>query len=385
MTELLTHDEQEALLGRPVESLLTDDDRAAFAGRRCLVTGAAGSVGAELSRQLASCRPAELTILDQSEEGLFLMERELRQAHPELPLEVELCDVTRTGSVRHALRLAQPDIVFHAAAYKHVTMAERAVCAAARANVIGTAEILSSMCDTGAKFVLVSSDKAAAPRSVMGATKRFAELLTLAHVDRGFAPLVVRFGNVIASSGSFVSIALERMRIGRSIQLTDPGATRYFMTLTEAAALVMKAAIHGDGGERFWLDMGDQVRMSDLVDRLQLVAVARGWPVAPVEVIGLRPGEKLIEQLATEDGEEPSTIHARIRVARPATPWLWRVESQLRILRRHIGQEDRAGALRAIKATVADFEPSVQALSAARPRRTGALEPRGRAQVARSA
>jgi FlaA1/EpsC-like NDP-sugar epimerase len=369
MTVVLTREEQEILLGRPVESLLTEEDRHAFAGRRSLVTGAGGSVGSELSRQIASCGPSELIVMDQNEEGLFRLERQLREANPDLALEVVLCDVSRTGSVKHALRRAVPHFVFHAAAYKHVTMAERAVCATARVNVMGTAEVLSVLRDTGARFVLVSSDKAAAPRSVMGATKRFAELLTLAHADRGFAPLVVRFGNVLASSGSVVPLTLERMRDGRPVLLTHPDATRYFMTLTEAAALVMKSAAGGAGGDTLWLDMGEQVRMGDLAERMRIVAARRGWPEVPIELIGLRPGEKLIEQLTNEGAEEVSSIHPRIRVVRTEVPWLLRVESLLRILRRHVGQEDDLGTLRALKSAVTDFDPSAHAWARARARR----------------
>jgi O-antigen biosynthesis protein WbqV len=201
MMDGLTLEEQEILLGRPVESLLTDKDREAYEGQRCLVTGAAGSVGSELSRQIAVCRPSGLTLVDQSEEGLFRLEQQLLQLHPRLSLDIALCDVTRMGSVKHAVRRAAPQVVFHAAAYKHVTMAERAACSAARVNVMGTAEVLTAVRDSGARFVLVSSDKAAAPRSVMGATKRFAELLTLANADRASLRWSSRFGNVLASSG----------------------------------------------------------------------------------------------------------------------------------------------------------------------------------------
>jgi FlaA1/EpsC-like NDP-sugar epimerase len=370
MMDGLTLDEQEILLGRPVESLLTDKDREAYEGQRCLVTGAAGSVGSELSRQIAACRPAALTLVDQSEEGLFRLEQQMRQLHPNLSVDIALCDVTRMGSVKHAVRRAAPQIVFHAAAYKHVTMAERAACAAARVNGMGTAEMLTALRDSGARFVLVSSDKAAAPRSVMGATKRFAELLTLANADRGFTPMVVRFGNVLASSGSFVPITRERMRAGLPILLTHPEATRYFMALTEAAALVMKSAACGSGGETFWLDMGQQVRMGDLAERLQVLAARQGWPKVATEIIGLRPGEKLVEQLTTDADEESfSGVHPRVRVSRPPLPWLLRVESLLRILRRHVGQEDGPGTLRTLKAAVMDFEPSAHAWASAEIRR----------------
>lgn len=354
----LTRAEETVLLGRPVESLLTSHDRGAFAGRRVLVTGAGGSVGAELARQLAECGPAHLTLLEQSEHALFCIEREIGDRAPGVRLTCLLADVTRPASVRDAIRRARPEIVFHAAAYKHVTMAERAVCAAARTNVIGTAELLTALRDTGARFVLISSDKAAAPRSVMGATKRLAELLTLGHAGRGVEPLVVRFGNVLASSGSFVALMLERIRDGRPLTLTDPGATRYFMALSEAASLVMKAATLGAGGDTLWLDMGDQIRMGDLAARLQTVGESRGWPRVPVDVIGLRPGEKRVEQLATDGVPDRPTADPRIRVARaagtPSRGW----ELLLRTLRRRVALEDGVGVLAALSAAVADYEPS---------------------------
>jgi FlaA1/EpsC-like NDP-sugar epimerase len=361
VTGVLTRAEEELLLARPVEPLLSDLDRDAVAGRRCLITGAGGSVGGELARQVASCRPDRLTIVDHGEHGLFLIERELRERWPALALDVVLADVTRASSVRETIRRGAPQLVFHAAAYKHVTMAERAVTAAVRVNVLGTAETLAALQDTGARFVLISSDKAAAPRSVMGASKRLAELLTVAHASRGFDPLVVRFGNVLASSGSFVDLMLERMQQGKPIQLTNPDATRYFMSLSEAASLVMKAAGSGRSGETLWLDMGDQVRMGDLVERLQQVGLGRGWARAAVETIGLRAGEKLVEQLATDGIGETSASHPRIRSQRTKPAQVWRWELTLRMLRRRIAEEDGAGVLSLLRSAVPDYEPSDEA------------------------
>src|SRR5262249_17812002 len=180
-----------------------------------------------------------------------------------------LCDVTRTVSVSRLLRRIRPDIVFHAAAYKHVTMAERHAVAAARVNVLGTLTVLAAAREAGARFVLISSDKAAAPTSVVGATKRFAELAVLAsRDDDGTRPIVVRFGNVLASSGSFVEIMRERIRRQLPVLVTDPDATRFFMAVAEAASLVMKASLIARGGETFWLGIGPPIRIGDLVGRL---------------------------------------------------------------------------------------------------------------------
>ena len=192
MMSPLTTTEQEHLLGRRVEHLLDDDDRAGFRGRRCLITGAAGSIGSELARTVAACAPAHLTLVDQSEYGLFRLQQQLREQSPSLSFEVALADVTRPSSMARVVGRSRPEFVFHAAAYKHVSMAETAACAAARVNVLGTAEVLAALQQTEASFVLVSSDKAASPRGVMGATKRLAELVTLASESPMVTPMVVR-------------------------------------------------------------------------------------------------------------------------------------------------------------------------------------------------
>jgi FlaA1/EpsC-like NDP-sugar epimerase len=421
MKETLTEQEQEALLGRPVERLLTAADRNAFADRTCLITGAGGSVGSELASQLAACRPSLLVLVDHSEHALFRIEQELKEHAPSMSIEPVLCDVTRAATVARMMRRFRPDIVFHAAAYKHVTMAERAICAAARVNVLGTIAVLAATREVGGQFVLISSDKAAAPRSVMGATKRFAELVTLASISRPAAvssrrvvdlrekrsetsppprtrgtrrsdpgrkpdvtsapsasfvveslpsripgTIVVRFGNILASSGSFVEIMRERIREGCPVLVTDPNATRFFMTVTEATSLVMKASTLARGGETFWLDMGDQVRIGDLAERLVESAVLSGLPPVPVKVVGLRPGEKLVEQLASQGVSMRRTAHERIWVARQTSIQSQRCAEALRRLRRSVARDDALGVLQALTTAIADFEPSHAAWAVAR-------------------
>src|SRR5918996_5246882 len=205
---------QEQLLGRPTESVLTGADRRALRGQRLLVTGAGGSVGSELARQLAVCGPQSLTLFDHSEYHLFKIDRELRERHPEVSILPVLGDVTRRPDLRAACQMARPTAVYHAAAYKHVPIAETSIVAAARVNVLGTVETVRAAREVGARFVLVSSDKAAEPRSVMGATKRFAELLALRQRSRLFRPIAVRFGNILGSSGSVVEIMMESVSAG---------------------------------------------------------------------------------------------------------------------------------------------------------------------------
>ena len=269
---------QERLLGRRVDAILTTTDSGGFTGRRVLITGGGGSVGSELARQVAGCQPAQLTLVDHAEYNLFRIEAELREMFPALPLTVCLGDVSRSVDINAACREAQPHIVFHAAAYKHVTLAERSVVAAARTNVLGTVQTLKAARTVGARFVFISSDKAAESRSVMGATKRFAELVTLDLSTPWFPTMVTRFGNILGSSGSVVEIMLRCVERGRPVPLTDPDATRFFMTGEEAASLVMKAAQIGQGGEVFWLDMGEAVRVGDLVERLITYATPKGAP-----------------------------------------------------------------------------------------------------------
>jgi FlaA1/EpsC-like NDP-sugar epimerase len=366
MIQTMTLEEQELLLGRQVEPLLTPEDRRQFAGRVCVITGAGGTVGAELARQLAECAPARLVLIEQSEYGLFRIEDHLRETYPHVPIDVVLCDVTRGRSVRRVFRRVRPDIVFHAAAYKHVTMAERAICATARVNVLGTRAVLLAAEEVGARLVLISTDKAAAPRSVMGATKRLAELVALDRVHGASRPIVVRFGNVLASSGSFVESMRERIDAGLPLIVTDPNATRFFMTVAEAASLVMKATTLANGGETFWLDMGHQVRVGDLAERMLLAAAQRGVPPVPIEIIGLRPGEKMNEQLASQGLRLDRTSNPRVWVAQQAPVARALATSWIDSIRRAIRRDDAHAVLTTLTASVRDFVPSEQAWETAR-------------------
>jgi FlaA1/EpsC-like NDP-sugar epimerase len=355
----MTREEQELLLARPIEDLLSDDDRRCFAGRVCLVTGAGGSVGSELARQIAACTPARLVLVDHAEAALFRIDQHLRVIAPDAPIDAALCDVTRRVSLSRLLRRVRPDVVFHAAAYKHVTMAERQAVAAARVNVLGTVAALEAAQDVSARFVLISSDKAAAPTSVMGATKRFAELAVFASGSDCTRPIVVRFGNVLASSGSFVEIMRERIRQQLPVLVTDPDATRFFMAVSEAASLVMKASLMARGGETFWLDMGRQIRIGDLVDRLMQAESEQRFEPVPLEIIGLRPGEKLQERLASQGISLKRTIDQRIWVARqPRAMAAAKYASAMDALRRGISRDEASTVLQALTMAVSEFVPS---------------------------
>ena len=354
---------EQFLLGRPVHSVLADLQRRAFKGRRILITGAGGSVGAELARQLAACEPRDLVLLDHAEYALFTIARELTEKHPATPIVSVLGDVSRLKDVTTACRVHRPHYVFHAAACKHVTIAEQCILPAVRTNVIGAVFTATAAREAGARFVLISSDKAAAPRSVMGASKRMAELLVLGSTS-GPGSIAVRFGNVLGSSGSVVEVLMESARDGRPLTVTDPDSTRFFMTAAEAATLVLKAAISGQSGEVFWLDMGQPLRLGELVNRILEVATPPGRSGSAISIIGLRPGEKRHEELTSQGLEMHATDDAAIWRARQA-PIDSSITLLLTRLREACAAGDAADALRAVRAAVPDYVPSPQARAAA--------------------
>jgi O-antigen biosynthesis protein WbqV len=351
---------QEVLLGRRERGILSASDRRALSGQSVLVTGAGGSVGSALTRLVAECRPARLVAFEQSEYNLFRLEREARAAWPGLRFDAVLGDVTRPADVEQAMRWFTPDVVYHAAAYKHVTMAERAVLGAIRTNVFGTRIVARATEQHGARLVLVSTDKAAQPASVMGATKRFAELVALESAAAGRVT-AVRFGNILGSSGSLLELMLEHLRDGLPIELTDRDATRYFMTPREAVSLIVKADLLGQNREIYWLDMGEPVRIVDLAERLLAWGESVGFPRVPLRFTGLRPGEKLREELTTQGLELTRTKHRRIWMARQPPPEHETTRRVLKALAADLKRGDALTALADLCAAVPEYVPSEQA------------------------
>jgi len=356
----------ERLLNRPRRKLLGAADRAVLAGQRVLITGAGGSVGAELAREIAACRPAALAIVDQSEYALFNLELEISQTSPRLELEPVLADVTRRRLIRKVCRLVQPDVVYHAAAYKHVGMLERDACAAVQTNTLGTYYAARAARDVGSRFVLVSTDKAFSPLSVMGASKQLAERLVLSLVEQSFRPAVVRFGNVLGSSGSVVEIMVRSIARGEPIKVTHPKAARFFMSPGEAASLVVLIDVMSNDPGVYWLDMGTPVEILQLARRLLAVAHEHGYAPVPIDFCGLRPGEKLTEEFPTSDvvpSDARTSLIYRLRDDR--TP-LAAAENVVCALQGHVARHDGAGALEVLTATVPEFVPSSVARRAAR-------------------
>src|SRR5213080_1641764 len=299
------------LLAREPVQLDAARVRSLVAGKTVLVTGAAGSIGSELCRQLAAHEPERLILYDRHENGVFVLEMELQARFPRVPLVPVLGTVLLEDQLRTVFAAHRPDLVFHAAAYKHLPMAERNVLETIRNNVIGTRNVAQAAIEHGAQeFILVSTDKAVLPTSIMGATKRAAEMIVQELGDRGCRFVAVRFGNVLGSSGSVVPLFREQIARGGPVTVTDPEVTRYFMTIPEAVQLILQAASLGRGGEIFILDMGQPVRILDLARQM-------------IRLSGFEPHEELM----TAEEEVAATQHDRIKAVRasglPTWPDIW--------------------------------------------------------------
>ncbi|MDZ7789506.1 MAG: nucleoside-diphosphate sugar epimerase/dehydratase [Xanthomonadales bacterium] len=320
------------LLGREPVSLDWESIRAGLTGKRVLVTGGGGSIGAELCRQIARLDPAGLVVLDNSEFNLYRIDYRLKSEFRDLMVETVLGDVCDPATVETVIKRARPEVVFHAAAYKHLPMLQNQVREAFRNNVVGTRRVADTAVRYGVgTFVLISTDKAVNPCNVMGATKRIAELYAqhLNQVsDTKF--ITVRFGNVLNSTGSVVPLFNEQIRRGGPVTVTHPEITRYFMTIAEAGQLILQAGVLGRGGEVFVLDMGEPVRISFLAE--QLIRLAGKEPGRDVEIVytGLRPGEKLFEELFHEDESYATTAHEKIFLSQGASQGLEGIDETLR-------------------------------------------------------
>lgn len=311
--------ELEDLLGRQAVELDMRGLAVLFSGQTVLVTGAGGSIGSELCRQVARLGVARLVCIDSSEIAIYKLEQELREAHPQLQ------GLYYTANVREFERLQaigleySPSVVFHAAAYKHVPLMEsHNEIEAVRTNILGTlhAARVAGECKAQ-KFVLISTDKAVNPTNIMGATKRMAELIVqsvaVEYPDTHFVS--VRFGNVLGSSGSVVPLFSEQIARGGPITVTHPDIVRYFMTIPEAAQLVLQASLMGNTGQIFVLDMGEPMKIADLA-RMMIRLSGKTEQDIPLSFTGLRPGEKLFEELLANDETTEPTPHPKLRVAK---------------------------------------------------------------------
>lgn len=310
------------LLGRAPVTL--DDDKIGefIKDRVVMVTGAGGSIGSEMCRQIVRFRPRQLVLVEQAEQHLFEIDLELRRANPEIAILPYIGDIADRGRMEQVFSRERPTAVFHAAAHKHVPMMEHNPGEAVKNNVLGTRIIADAAVKFGCeKFVMISTDKAVNPTSVMGASKRVAELYIQGLNARSSTQFVtVRFGNVLGSSGSVVPIFKEQIRRGGPVTVTHPDMVRFFMTIPEAAQLVLQSASMGRGGEVFVLDMGEPVKIVDLARDLITLSGLR--PGEDIEIVftGIRPGEKLYEELSIEGEDVARTGHPKIGIWRNIQP-----------------------------------------------------------------
>jgi FlaA1/EpsC-like NDP-sugar epimerase len=348
----------EDLLGRTPVHLDQERISAKLRGRVILVTGAAGSIGSEICRQIARFEPAAIVGFEIAESPLFHLQMELKRNFPGVPFHAEI------GSIQNPARLAevfarfQPSAVYHAAAYKHVPLMESHLFEAVENNVFGTLNVAEQARLNGVEeFVMISSDKAVRPANVMGATKRLAEILVRALRPGEGRYVSVRFGNVLGSNGSVVPIFKDQIARGGPVTITHPEMRRYFMTIPEACQLVLQASTMGRGGEIFVLDMGEPVKIVDLARNLILLSGLRPEKDIAITFTGARPGEKLFEEL-NEDAEGlVATHHEKIRVFEGETRAVAEVERQLASIRACCRTRDVRELLDAIRQVVPEYTP----------------------------
>lgn len=304
----------EDLLGRDQVHLEWDKLTAGIAGKRVLVTGGGGSIGSELCRQILALKPQSLAIVESSEFNLYQIELELKEFFPNIPLELKLLSITDAVAINHLFAAYSPEIVFHAAAYKHVPLLQNQIRIAVLNNVLGTQIVAKASASVEVeKFVLISSDKAVNPTNIMGATKRIAEIYCQnldCRVKTQF--ITVRFGNVLGSAGSVVPLFQKQLKSGGPIMVTHPDMQRYFMTIQEACQLILQAMVNGQGSEIFVLDMGEPIKISYLAEQMICLAGKEPGKDIMIEYTGLRPGEKLFEELFHESEHLASTEHEKL-------------------------------------------------------------------------
>jgi FlaA1/EpsC-like NDP-sugar epimerase len=337
--------------------------RACIEGNIVMVTGAAGSIGSELCFQLARFKPAAIVGFEIAESALFYLDREMQEKFPEVPFYPEIGTVQSMRRLTEVMKLYKPAIVYHSAAYKHVPLMESSIFEAIDNNVFGTWNVAIAARDCGVgDFVLISSDKAVRPTSIMGATKRLCELLLLSLRNEQTRYMAVRFGNVLGSNGSVIPLFKAQIAAGGPVTVTHPEMRRYFMTIPEAAQLVLQAATMGHGGEIFVLDMGQPLKIVDLARNLILLSGLRPGIDIKIEFTGARPGEKLYEELNFFDEETVATHHEKIKIFLGNGVPEGNMADHLTMLRNFCDARDSRSVVLFLKDMVPEYNPSAHIL-----------------------
>ena len=349
----------EDLLGRSPVLLDQHAIRETLGGQVVMVTGAAGSIGSELCRQIARFGPLSIIGYDIAETPLFEIDRELGKTFPELDFQPVIGSIQNRSRLDEVLRRHHPSVIYHAAAYKHVPLMESHLFEAVENNILGTLNVALAAAEHDVRdFVMISSDKAVRPTNVMGATKRVAELMVNALQNGSTKYASVRFGNVLGSNGSVVPIFKKQIASGGPITITHPEMKRYFMTIPEAAQLVLQASTMSKGGEIFVLDMGKQVRIVDLAINLILLSGLRPQEDIGLQFTGIRPGEKLYEELCCSDESTLPTFHEKILIYTGPDLAADEMQRRLNSIRRYCAERDARKLFLELKKVVPDYNPS---------------------------
>jgi FlaA1/EpsC-like NDP-sugar epimerase len=348
----------EDLLGRKPITISTDTISSVVDGKVVLVTGGAGSIGSEIVRQLSLFMPSLIVVLDQAESALYDLEMELIALKAEIKIEPVVCDICDKARLKQVFEMFKPDIVYHAAAYKHVPLMENNPYEAVKTNVLGTLYLADFSDQFGIDlFVMVSTDKAVNPTNVMGASKRAAELYVQSKNNQSQTKFITtRFGNVLGSNGSVIPLFRKQIDSGGPITVTHPDITRYFMTIPEACQLVLEAGATGQGGEIFIFDMGKSIKIKDLASKMiKLSGLQEGIDIQIVYT-GLRPGEKLYEELLNDEENTLPTHHSQIMIAKVRPNDFEKVSSQIADLVKGIENFDNYYLVRKMKELVPEYK-----------------------------
>ncbi len=350
--------EVEDLLARSKVLLNTKQIEDFIKNKTILITGAAGSIGSELSRQTANFHPLELLILDQDETGIFNISEKLKDSHPDLNIKSFIADVRDKNKINEIFEKFKPKVVFHAAAYKHVPLMEENPDEAVKNNIFGTKVVAESAMNFGAeKFIFISTDKAVNPTSVMGATKRAGEMLCQVFNQKNNTMFIsVRFGNVLNSRGSVIPTFKEQISRGGPVEVTHPDMKRYFMLISEACLLVMQASAMGKGGEVYILDMGKPVKIFDLAR--EMIKLSGMEPDKDIAIVftGARPGEKLFEEILTIEEGAVATQNQKIFIAKLSDVNLSELEEKIKSLENIINKSDKKEIISFLKNFILSYK-----------------------------